>query len=326
MRLTTLLVSAAIAVVTLGGSHALADAKGKRIAALTTLRTHPWVGRWAKTFISTAEAKGMKVTNFVTPFDAALQSQQIDDAIAQKFDLITIIVVNPQAIRPALIRAKKAGVPVVVAIGPLPKEDEPLYLSHVGHDQPTLGRFAAKNLVEALAKEGKTKAQVAAITGYKSQLQVQQRVAGFKAELAKHPNIKLVAVEDGKWNMAPSERAASDLLVRFAGHGGLDGIFAMADNMATGVIQAIQSAGLPVGLKKKGIIVVASNCTKDGIIHIKDGTQYSTGTQLPQVEAKVTAEKIADYFNGKKIKKEEVIENHSITEENVDKYAEACSY
>ena len=37
--------------------------------------------------------------------------------------------------------------------------------------------------------------------------------------------------------------------------GGVDGIFAMADNQATGSINAVESAGLPLGADKKGIII-----------------------------------------------------------------------
>src|SRR5262249_4227550 len=155
---------------------------------------------------------------------------------------------------------------------------------------------------KALAEEGKTTAQVAAVTGLAQQLQVQLRMIGFRAVLAQHPGIKLVAEEDGKWNTALSEKIAGEMLVRFNGRGGIDAIFATADNQATGVIQAIESAGLPAGVANKGVVVVASNCMKDGIIHIKSGQQYSTATQIPTVEAEIAAKKIAAYFNGEKLK------------------------
>jgi DNA-binding LacI/PurR family transcriptional regulator len=44
-----------------------------------------------------------------------------------------------------------------------------------------------------------------------------------------------------------------ELLVRFSGRGGIDGVFAMADNQATGAIQAVESAGLALGVDKKGV-------------------------------------------------------------------------
>ena len=60
----------------------------------------------------------MKVTNLSSNYDAAVQSQQVDDAIAQKFDMIVIVYVNDQAIIPALTRAKAANIPVVLVVTP----------------------------------------------------------------------------------------------------------------------------------------------------------------------------------------------------------------
>lgn len=312
--------------VTAFGHEAFASAAGKRIAVLATLNTNPYVGAWTSTFIKDASADGMKVTNFESPYDAAVQAQQVDDAVAQKFDLIVIDYVNDEAILPALTRAKAAHVPVVLMATPLPKANEGLFLSYIGTDHHELGRIAGEDLVQGLAAEGKTKANVVAITGLAQQLHVQQRMAAFKDVLKGHPSIKLVDQEDGKWNTALTEKITGELLVRFAGKGGIDGIFAMADNQATGAIQAVESAGLKVGVKNKGIVVVASNCMKDGIIHIRSGEQYSTATQIPTEEAAFAAKKIDAYFNGVPLKKYEIVKSYGITSANVDKFAKACSY
>ena len=308
------------------GGTAAASPQGKRIALLTTANTQPYMGAWTSTFMKGAEALGMKPTNFVSPFDAALQSQQIDDAIAQKFDLIMLVTINHQAILPALTRARAAKVPVILIVNPGEQGYSDLFVSYIGVDQEKLGRLAAENMVKGLAAEGKTQAQVAAITGTASQLNPILRMKGFKAVLAKHPGIKLVAEADAKWNTALSEKITGDLLVRFAGRGGLDGIYGMADNQATGIIQAIQSAGLKAGVANKGIVVVASNCMKDGIMHIKDGTQYATNTQIPVEEAKAAVKHVTDFFNGKQLKPHEIVESYAITRANVDKFAQACSY
>ncbi|MGH7089937.1 MAG: sugar ABC transporter substrate-binding protein, partial [Stellaceae bacterium] len=135
------------------GSEALASAQGKRIALLATLNTNPYVGAWTSTFMKHASADGMKVTNLESPYDAALQAQQVDDAIAQKFAMIVIDYINDQAILPALTRAKAAGVPVVLIATPLAQADEGLFLAYIGTDHHELGRIAGENLVKALAAE-----------------------------------------------------------------------------------------------------------------------------------------------------------------------------
>jgi ribose transport system substrate-binding protein len=136
----------------------------------------------------------------------------------------------------------------------------------------------------------------------------------------------LVDTEDGKWNTVASEKITGQLLVRFSGQGGIDGIFDMADNQATGTINAIESAGLPLGLANKGIIIVGSNCMKDGIVHIRSGEQYGTATQIPTEEATFAAKRVTAYFNGDPLKKYEIIPVYGITKDNVDQFATGCSY
>src|SRR6185436_43374 len=87
-----------------------ASAEGKRIMLLGTTNTNPYINAWTSTFSKFATQAGMKVTNLSSNYDAAVQAQQVDDAIAQKFDMIVVIYVNDQAIIPALTRAKAANV------------------------------------------------------------------------------------------------------------------------------------------------------------------------------------------------------------------------
>jgi ribose transport system substrate-binding protein len=324
MRFVAGLCALLLAVVT--GQAAVASPEGKRVMLLGTANTNPYIGAWTSTFTKFATQAGMKVTNLSSNYDAAVQSQQVDDAIAQKFDLIAVVYVNDQAIIPALTRAKAAGIPVVLIVTPLKTEYEELFTSYIGTDHAELGRLAAEGMVKGLQAEGKTKAQVVAVTGVAQQLNVQTRMAAFKEVLAKHPGVELVASEDGKWNTAMTEKITGELLVRFSGRGGIDGIFAMADNQATGSIQAVESAGLKLGVANDGIVVVASNCMKDGMVHIKSGQQYATATQIPTEEAEIAAKKIAGYFNGQKLQKYELVPVHGITNDNLAQFEAGCSY
>jgi ribose transport system substrate-binding protein len=308
------------------GGDAAASPEGKRVMLLGTANTNPYIGAWTATFARLATQAGMKVTNLSSNYDAAVQSQQIDDAIAQKFDIIVICYVNDQAVVPALTRAKAAGIPVILWATPIRKEHEDLVTSYVGTDHHELGRLAGESMVKGLAATGKSKAQVIAVTGLAQQYHVGLRIAAFKEVLAGHPGIELVAVEDGKWNTALSEKITGELLVRFSGRGGVDGIFDMADNQATGSIQAVESAGLKLGVADKGIIVVASNCMKDGMVHIKSGQQYATATQIPTEEAEAAARKVVAYFNGEKPAKHELVPVHGITRDNLAQFEAGCSY
>ena len=308
------------------GGDAVASPQGKRVMLLGTTNTNPYIGAWTSTFIKFATQAGMRVTNLSSNYDAAVQSQQIDDAIAQKFDIIVIVYVNDQAVVPALTRVKAAGIPVVLVVTPLKKEYDELFTFYVGTDHADLGRLAAESMVKGLKEEGKTKAQIVAVTGVAQQINVQTRVAAFKDVLAKNPGFELVATEDGKWNTALTEKITGELLVRFNARGGVDGVFAMADNQATGAIRAIESAGLKLGVANNGIVVVSSNCMKDGVVNIRAGRQYGTATQIPTEEAEAAAKKVAAHFNGEKLKKYELVPVFGITKENIEQFAAGCSY
>jgi ABC-type sugar transport system substrate-binding protein len=306
--------------------NVLASPEGKRVMLLGSSTSNPYIGAWMTTFAKEAAQASIKVTSLSANYDASVQSQQIDDAIAQKFDIIVLCYVNDQAIVPALTRAKAAGIPVVLWAVPIKNEYEDLFMSYIGTDPHDLGRIAGENMLKGLQAEGKSKAEIVAVTGLSQQISVGMRMDAFKSALVKHPEIALVATEDGKWNTALTEKITGDLLVRFNARGGIDGIFDMADNQATGSIQAIKSAGLKLGVADKGIVIVASNCMKDGIVHIKSGEQYSTATQIPTVEAAFAVQKVTAYFNGQTLNKNEIVPAEGITKENVGQFAAGCSY
>ncbi|MEA2949287.1 MAG: ribose transport system substrate-binding protein [Alphaproteobacteria bacterium] len=310
----------------LTSADANADPQGKKIAFLVTSPTHPFIAALSKTFITRANSFGMEVNTVSQHFDAALQAQQVDDAIARKFDVLAIIAGSEQAIIPALSRAKQAGVPVILINSPPRDGSEDLYLSFVGEDHVELGRITGLSVLQALKDGAREGGKVALITGSLQEGVGPRRVAGFREAMKTNPKAQIVSVEDAKWQTDLSERIAGQLFARFAVQGGLDAIYGMADNQAAAIIQAAKSANIALGIEKGKLIVVGSNCLKQGIAGIKAGEQYSTGTQVPTRTGLKAAEMIADYFNGRKLPKNEILPVETITKANVARWEEACSY
>ena len=269
----------------------------------------------------------MQVTNLSANYDAALQAQQLDDGLAQKYDMIVLCYVNDQAVIPALTRAKAASIPIILFATPMKKEQEDLWTSYIGTENADLGRLAGEELVKGLAAVGKTTAKVVAVTGSEQQTNVNARKDAFNAVQAQHPGIKLVDSVVGNWYNVVYVKITVQLLVRFSSLGGIDGFFDLADNQATGSINAIQSADVPLGVAKKGIVVVGSNCMKDGIVHIRSGEQYGTATQIPTEEGDVRGkERSSPISTAAPLKKYDIIPVYGITKNNVDKFAAGCSY
>jgi ABC-type sugar transport system substrate-binding protein len=307
-------------------AHAADQSKGKKIAFLQTLATHPYVTATTKSFRARAEALGMEVTFFTSMLDAALQAQQIDDAIARRFDLVVVVPTSEQAVVPALARAKQAGVPIII-VNNTPKDGtEDLYLTFVGQDQTAMGRLAGEAMLKDLKDSGRDGGKIAMITGALQQGIAPRRVAGFREAVKANARVEIVAVEDARWDTATSERIAGQLYARFAATGGLDAVYGMADNQAVAAIRAAEAAGIAVGGATKQLIVVGGNCLKEGLDAIKAGKMQSTVTQIPTELGVRAANVIDEFFAGKKPAKEVLLPITTVTKANVAQWEAPCTY
>ena len=247
--------------------------------------------------------------------------------IADKPDLIISVPASASAIVPSYIRAQRAGIPILGAIGRQSAAGAKIVTAEARTDDPALGRYAAMNLVEGMKRAGYKTGNVIALTGTASQNNVTDRMATFKAYMKKYPQYKIVAIEDTNWDQATSAKVAQQLLSKYGSKGGIQGAYGMADNMAIGIIQGAKQAGVPVGVSKKnGLIVTGSNCLAVGINSIKAGVQYGTGTQAPQVEAALAVKVGTQILNGQTPAKVSYVKEQRITRANVAKFTKLCTF
>lgn len=309
-----------------GGAAEAGPSTGKKVLMLQSFAAHPYVVAIIKSFRERAQSYGMDVTVEAAGFDAALQARQIEDAIARKYDMLVIQAVSEQGVVPSLIRAKQAGIPVILSNNPIKSGTEDLYVTFVGQDQTEMGRIAGKAIIGALKASGRDGGKIALITGALSEGIGPRRLAGIKEVLASNPKIQIAAVEDGHWATAPSEQIAGQLYARFAATGGLDLVYGMADNQAVAAIKAAQAAGIAVGPGQKQLAVVGGNCLKEGIDAIKAGQMYATVSQIPTDLGNKEADAVNDYFAGKPLPKNDLLPVELITKANVDQWQAPCTY
>lgn len=189
-----------------------------------------------------------------------------------------------------------------------------------------MGRIAGEAMLKAIHASGRTSAKIALITGALQEGPGPRRVAGIKAALKSDPNVQIVAVEDGHWDTATSERIAGQLFARFASQGGLDAVYGMADNQSVAAIRAAQAAGISVGSGPKQLLVFGGNCLKEGLDAIASGKMSSTVLQSPMAVGEKAADVINDYFNGKKIGKQTLLPIDLIDKSNLEQFRTACTY
>ncbi|MHC4620587.1 MAG: substrate-binding domain-containing protein [Planctomycetota bacterium] len=106
-------------------------------------------------------------------------------------------------------------------------------------------------------------------------------------------DVEIVARVPGHREEAESFKAAEDIL---QGHPDLDGVFAINDPTALGVIAAIEKAG-----KAGRVKVVGFDGFKMGRQAVKDGKMYAEPVQHLDEIGRRTAELIAKYMEGEKV-------------------------
>ena len=142
--------------------------------------------------------------------------------------------------------------------------DYPHWVSHIAYDGVTDGYFTAKTLFDAIGGKGK----VFEIQGMLANGANLTRVAGFKKALAEYPGIKVVADLPGEWDQAKAYDLVANALIA---NPDVKGIWAAADNMCMGAIEALQKKGLA-----KKVPVTGMNGDEVTIQAIVDGTCVAT--------------------------------------------------
>ncbi len=326
-RLKTLILATALASTTGFLSFAHAGPEGKKLTFLTGPTEDRFISTFSTLFTEKATAAGMAVTQLTSPFDPALQAQQLDDAIGQKPDMIVLQPLSSGAVLPALGRAKAAGIPVFVVISQVDK-GEGLVAGTMALDEVRSGELAAEALIDGLKAGGKSSAKVAAITGSAAEGIAPKRIQGFKSRLASEPWIQLVQIEDANWAPPVAEQIAGQMFARYSAEGGLDALYGMNDAMSNAIVEAADSAGIELGNQTGQLLVIGGGCQTSGIRNIKAGKQYSTlSGPRPLYDTQKSVELISDYFSGKTIPAMSVTEPlEIITTKNTDQYAEPCNY
>ena len=92
-------------------------ARRKRVGVIICTNQNPFCAAWAKTVKSGLEKQGARVTVLTSVFDPAVDAQNMNRLIADKPDLIISVPASASAIVPSYVRAQRAGIKVLGAIG-----------------------------------------------------------------------------------------------------------------------------------------------------------------------------------------------------------------
>ena len=253
------------------------------------------------------EAHGDHVVTLDAQFNSLKQKNDVSDLLNQQPAAIFLNPVNWEGVKGILIEAKRKSVPVIVVDAPV--SDPDLVLCQVASDNFEAGRMAC----EALAKV-KPAAKIVVLHLSLNRACI-DRVAGFKAEMAKHPGMAILDVQEGKGSTEGARPVMRDLLGRFPE---LDAAFPINDPSALGCVSAIESAG-----RAGQVSVVSVDGSREGIAAVASGKLLSTSAQAPDEIGRIAVEKAYAHLEGKPVEKEIKVPVKLITKENVPVTPEA---
>jgi galactofuranose transport system substrate-binding protein len=268
-RRTVLLSS--LAVVGTYATGALADDLPKlavkptyKVGFAQTESNNPW--RLAQTASMKAEAEklGWQLVYTDAAGSAAKQVADVNSMIAQGVDAIFLSPREEKPLIPAVMAAKKAGIPLFLIDRGV---DETLakagvdYVTFIGSDFLLEGKTTAEWLVKATGGKG----IIIELEGSTGSSPANDRKKGFDDVIAQNPGMTIVASQTGDFNRDKGRQVAEALL---QAHPEATILFAHNDEMAIGAISAIEAAGKVPG---KDILIVSIDGEKDGLQAVIDG-------------------------------------------------------
>ena len=246
------------------------------------------------------EAKGDRLVTLDAQFNSLKQKNDIADLLQQRPAAVFINPVNWEGIRGTLIEAKEKNVPVIIVDAPV--SDPDLVLCQVASDNFEAGRLACEYLAKV-----KPEARVVVLHHSVNKACI-DRVAGFKAEMAKHPGMKILDTQENNGTAETARPVMMDLLGRFPE---LDAAFPINDPSAIGTISAIEAVG-----RAGQVTVVTVDGSREGAAAILAGKLYSTSAQFPGEIGRIAAEKAYEHLAGKEVARDIVVPVRLITREN----------
>ena len=188
-----------------------------------------------------------------------LQQQQIDSFINRGVDLLIISPNQVNTITPAIERAYKKGIPVVLFDR---KTESAHYTAFMGADNYQIGRVMGEYIAHLLGEKG----NLVEIRGLEQSSPAIDRHRGLIDALRHHPGVRLVDSQAGDWSEQSGVRAMERILSR---NSEIDCVFGQNDRMALGARKVLMSR-LP-GCKTKFVGIDALATPGGGIREVKDG-------------------------------------------------------
>lgn len=264
MLAATAIGALAVAGVAIAEVPKLAQKGTYKVGFAQTESNNPWRIAQTNSMKAEAEKLGYQLVYTDAAGSAAKQVADVNSMIAQGVDVIFLAPREEKPLIPAVMAAKKAGIPVILldrSVDPsLAKAGED-YLTFIGSNFVEEG----KRIAEWLAKNANGKSKIIELEGTTGSSPANDRKKGFDEAIKAAGGFEIVASQTGDFARDKGRQVAEALL---QAHPDADIIYAHNDEMAMGAIAALEAAGKVPG---KDVLVLSIDGGKEAVQAVVDG-------------------------------------------------------
>jgi len=290
-----------------GGSG---DSKHKVWALLPQGTDQPYGTTYLPPLEETAGKMGIDLTVTNSQYDSDTQASDCEVAVAARPELIILWPAVASTVRPCLVRAKEAGIPVTITNSDVLPEDKDLTSAYSGPN--TYGQGAASATIMCGLAEGKP-VKILVVNGLTGNVTAINRRQGFVDTIAKDcPNVTIAAEQPGDWSKGTSQTVTSEMLTS-VGAKNVQGIFAADDTMVAGAIDALKAQGID----PKPLFITSIGNTKLGNPLVASGELDGTVFQSSVWDGSHAAELADQILSGKPYEKDVFMPSVIVDKNNV---------
>jgi ribose transport system substrate-binding protein len=237
--------------------------------------------------------------------DVDKQMQIVENMLQTGIKVLAITPSGSREIVSALVKAKNAGVPIVIVDTRLDAKAASdagvVAQTFIGSDNYEGGKLAAEYTIQATGG----KAKVGILEGIPGHETGDSRLRGYRDAVAKAPGITIVASQPANWERDQGFNVFQNML---QAHPDIDTVFAASDLMALGAIEAIAAAG-----KTGKIRVVGFDALDDAKKAIEAGTMAASVAQFPYEMGKAAVESAVKILAGEKLPADIMVKLEMVT-------------
>lgn len=223
-------------------------------------------------------------------YTPALQMRVLNAVIAARPDAIMFAADDPVALTATLLDAKERGIKILSIDGDV--TDMSVAVSNIQSDNVEGGGQAAKQLATLIGDRG----EVIALLNSPAASVAQQRLQGFREEIAKHPKITFLGPQ---YSNNQTAKAASIVTSTVAAHPDLAGVFTLTTNNTEGAATGVREA------QGEGRIKIVGFDTSDPIVEaIRKGVVSADIVQYPYRIGQLGVEMLVAALDGKPVERQ----------------------